>query len=160
MKKILVSLILLVSIIFSNTSCSDFLNIVPEGVASMDNAFSNRANSERYLMTCYSYLPNFSSVNNSLGFLAGDEYWVYAKGTGSISDRLGGLDCWEIGRGAQNSNAPYMNYWEGEKSAKSLWKGIRDCNIFLENIHKPMDVQEYERMRWIAEVKLWTKTLM
>lgn len=34
----------------------------------------------------------------------------------------------------------------------NLWIGIRDCNIFLENIHKPLDLEDYERTRWIAEI--------
>src|SRR5690606_3457870 len=31
--------------------------------------------------------------------------------------------------------------------------GIRDCNIFLENIHRPFDLDDFERNQWIAEVK-------
>lgn len=138
--------------------CSDYLNIVPEGVPSMENAFSNRANSEKFLVTCYSYLPNFEHPANSVGFLGGDEFWLLPKGT-SVETRFNAI-CWEIGRGAQNSNAPYMNYWDSGNNSQganvyggtNLWIGIRDCNIFLENIHKPQDLNDYERNRWIAEV--------
>jgi hypothetical protein len=34
-----------------------------------------------------------------------------------------------------------------------MYQGIRDCNIFLENIGKVPDMQETEKNRWIAEVK-------
>src|SRR5690606_3342168 len=34
-----------------------------------------------------------------------------------------------------------------------LFTGIRDCNIFLENIHRPFDLEDFERNQWIAEVK-------
>ena len=64
-----------------------------------------------------------------------------------------GLNAWEIGRGEQNSNDPYQNYWDGLNGGTNLWTAIRDCNIFLENIDKPLDLQQYERNRWIAEVK-------
>lgn len=152
MKKILVSIIC-ISLIFANTACSDYLDIIPEGVPSMDNAFSNRVNAEKFLYTCYSYLPRFDHAANSVGFLGGDEHWLMPKGTGFISDRVGGLNCWEIGRGSQNNNSPYMNYWDGGNGGSNLWIGIRDCNIFLENIHKPQDLEDYERVRWVSEVK-------
>ncbi len=34
-----------------------------------------------------------------------------------------------------------------------MFRGIRDCNIFLENIDKVPGMQEREKKRWIAEVK-------
>lgn len=77
---------------------------------------------------------------------------VNTQGTGFIDQRLS-LNAWEIGRGEQNSNDPYQNYWDGLNGGTNLWTAIRDCNIFLENIDKPLDLQQYERNRWIAEVK-------
>ena len=151
MKKIILSISLLITMMLSGTSCSDYLNIVPEGTPSMDNAFSNRINSFKFLHTCYSYLPVYDN-GNAIGFLAGDEHWLMPKGTGFISDRIN-IDAWEIGRGSQNSNDPYKNYWDGRYSGNNLWIAIRDCNIFLENIDKPRDLEDYERDRWICEVK-------
>lgn len=150
MKKILFP-ILFISLLWCNISCHDYLDIVPEGVPSIDNAFSNRANAKKYLYTCYSYLPHYEDAGNSLGFLTGEEYWLMPKGTGFIDNRVN-LQCWEIARGTQNSNNPYMNFWDGDKGGTKLWNGIRDCNIFLENIHKPIDLEDYERDRWYAEV--------
>jgi hypothetical protein len=47
-----------------------------------------------------------------------------------------------------------MNFWTNERGAnKNLWQGIRDCNIFLENIDNVIDIPEYEKKRWKAEVK-------
>ena len=112
---------------------------------------SNRINSFKFLHTCYSYLPKWDQ-SGSIGFLAGDEHWLIPKGTGFIDQRLS-LNAWEIGRGEQNSNDPYQNYWDGLNGGTNLWTAIRDCNIFLENIDKPLDLQQYERNRWIAEVK-------
>lgn len=151
MRKI-IFIITLISCSLLLSSCSDYLNIIPEGVASMDNAFSNRANAEKYLHTCYSYLPRVDEAGSALGFLAADEHWLIPKGTGLIWHRVG-MSCWEIGRGAQNSNEPFMNYWDGANGAgRSLWQGIYDCNVFLENIDRPKDLQEAERVRWKSEV--------
>lgn len=151
MKKIIISISFLIAMMLTGTSCSDYLNIVPEGTPSMDNAFSNRINSLKFLYTCYSYLPTFDN-GGSVGFLAGDEHWLMPKGTGFIDQRIS-INAWEIGRGAQNSNSPYMNYWDGGNGGTNLWVAIRDCNIFLENINKPRDLQDYERDKWISEVK-------
>ena len=151
MRKIIIFISFLITLVLFGTSCSNYLNIVPEGTPSMDNAFSNRINSFKFLHTCYSYLPIFDN-GSAIGFLAGDEHWLMPKGTGFIDQRIG-INAWEIGRGAQNSNAPYMNYWDGGNGGNNLWIAIRDCNIFLENIHKPRDLQDYERDRGISEVK-------
>ena len=35
-----------------------FLDVVPDNVATLDNAFTMRRETEKYLATCYSYLPN------------------------------------------------------------------------------------------------------
>lgn len=152
MKKIILSISFFIATLLSSTSCSDYLNIVPEGTPTMENAFSNRINTFKFLHTCYSYLPNFDDGGEAIGFLAGDEHWLMPKGTGFIDQRIG-LTSWEIGRGSQNSNDPYKNYWDGANGGSSLWVAIRDCNIFLENIHIPRDVEDYERDRWISEVK-------
>ncbi len=143
--------ILLLSII-GTISCKDYLDVVPDDVATIDDAFTDRANAEKFLFTCYSYLPSVVSPSATPGLCAGDEVWFYPKGTGYISERLGGTDCWDIGRGLQNSNSPLLNYWDGENSGSNLWIAIRDCNIFLENIDNPRDLEEYERERWIGEV--------
>jgi len=151
MKKIIVSISFILTVILCNTSCSDYLDIVPEGTPDMETAFSNKTNARKFLFTCYSYLPKWDQ-SGSIGFLAGDEHWLIPKGTGFIDQRLS-LNAWEIGRGKQNSNDPYQNYWDGLNGGTNLWTAIRDCNIFLENIDKPLDLQQYERNRWIAEVK-------
>ena len=79
MKKIIISISLVIAAMLCSTSCSDYLDIVPEGTPSMDNAFSNRINSFKFLHTCYSYLPSWDQ-GGSIGFLAGDEHWLMPKG--------------------------------------------------------------------------------
>lgn len=144
---------ILVLFILSFISCSDYLDVIPDNVATIDHAFNNRNNAEKYLFTCYNRLPSITSTNASIGLMSGDEFWFYPKGTGQIENRLGGTNPWDIARGEQNINSPKCNYWDGENSGKPLYQAIRDCNIFLENIHRPRDLQDYERNRWIAEVK-------
>ncbi len=135
-------------------SCSDYLDVVPDNVATIDNAFTNRYNAEKFLFTCYSYLPNHTSLSTNPAFFGGYEMWM-------LNDELtwpyvqGGTNqyAYFMARDGQTANSPYINTWEGLRGGVDLWTGIRDCNIFLENIHLPRDIDDEERERWIAEVK-------
>jgi hypothetical protein len=72
---------------------------------------------------------------------------------------------WYIAQGAQGTNSPLANYWASKQNegtgtgqyglngGKALFTALSDCNIFLENIDKPFDLEDYERTRWIAEIK-------
>lgn len=130
-------------------SACDYLDIVPDNVATIDYAFRNRTEAEKYLYTCYSYRPQIGDVNNDPAMSGGDEIWQYYPVNASSNSYTGT----QIGRGFQNTNDPWLNFWDGAQGGKALWRGIRDCNIFLDNIDKVLDIQEYEKTRWIAEVK-------
>jgi hypothetical protein len=127
-------------------SCN-YLDIVPDNVATIDYAFRNRTACEKYLFTCYSYLPAHGDINGDPAMTGGDEIWTHRQLRGISGDIRA------IALGQQSTTDPYLNFWEGRRSAKNLWQGIRDCNIFLENVDKVLDLPEYEKVRWIAEVK-------
>jgi hypothetical protein len=136
--------------------CNDFLDVIPDNVATIDHAFQDRVSAERYLFTCYSYLPQHHSASSNPAFVGGDENIIL------INTRQGyfGFDFpFYIVRGLQNTENPYVNYWSGENinaiggNGKSMFQALRDCNIFLENVHRPHDLDDYEKYRWIAEVK-------
>ncbi len=127
-------------------SC-DYLDVVPDNVATVEHAFSNRYEAEQYLFGCYSYLPNQCHIANNPALLGGDEVWV----TDPIYHNDNSL--WKIAWGEMGANEPLANYWGARKGGKALWRGIRDCNIFLENIHLPYNLKEEERKQWVAEVK-------
>ena len=139
-------------------SCSNYLNVVPDDIPTINHAFSNRAMAERYLYTCYSYLPNPASVNKQPTFEAGGECWVhYEDGTyvwwltGAGAE--GDIYAYYIATGLQNTNAPYLNFWEGQNGGTNLFIALRDCNIFLENINEVADMTGEEKAQWISEVK-------
>lgn len=132
------------------SSCN-YLDIVPDNIATVDNAFKLRSQAEKYLFTCYSYLPNHSSTGNNPALLSGDEVWFYFpyKNIPNFQPP----DNWEIARDNQNILDPYLNFWDGLNGGTSMFQGIRDCNIFLDNIHKVPDISPHELARWIAEVQ-------
>ncbi len=140
-----ISLVLLIIML----SGCDYLDVVPDNVATIDNAFTMRSTAEKYLFTCYRYLPSHGNAAYDPAVAGGDEYWFlfpYIKTTSwnaSVS----------IAQGLQNSVSPYLNYWSNTYGGSNPFKGIRDCNIFLENIDKVPDITNDEKIRWIAEVK-------
>jgi len=142
MKKILI----LIATIFIGTiySCSKFLDVVPDNIATLDNAFADRYTAERYLFTCYSYLPDFSSTDGNPALNSGDDIWYaeWHKWKAGV----------QIAKGNQNISNPYYDFWRGENYGKPLYIGIRDCNIFLENVDNVLGLSASEKKRWIAEV--------
>ncbi|HEX5554306.1 MAG TPA: RagB/SusD family nutrient uptake outer membrane protein, partial [Chitinophagaceae bacterium] len=124
-------------------SCScNYLDIVPDDVATIDNAFVSRSEAEKFLFTCYSYLPSEDNLQQDPAFLGGDECWYYA-----VSNNP-----WNIARGSQNIVKPYVDYWDGSTSGTPCYKAIRDCNIFLANIDKVPDLDQFDKDRWRSEV--------
>ncbi len=128
------------------SSCDKYLDIIPDNVATLDYAFHDRVRAQNYLFTCYSYMPRIGSGNDP--GLIGDEVWSVARNAWTYPNK--GFDIMYEGNNVTNPN---LNYWDGTNGATNLWAGIRDCNVFLENVGKVHDLQEYERVRWIAEVK-------
>ena len=133
--------------IFAASSCSDYLDVVPDNVATIDDAFVDRASAERFLATCYNYMPNLGDPWVNPGLAAGDEIWINEEQVGaSFNSQL-------IARGLQNSTDPHLNFWDGRQRGKGLYVGIRDCNIFLEEIDNAVDLSDLEKKQWVAEIK-------
>ena len=57
-------------------SCEkDFLDVVPDNIATIDLAFNTRSGAENFLSTCYNYIPEHAHVEQNFSMLAGDEVW-------------------------------------------------------------------------------------
>lgn len=127
-------------------SCNKYLDIVPDNVATIESAFTLRSTAEKYLFTCYSWMPQ--AMNMSTDPAAG--YWggeIWGK------DPIITNNAYRHGQDDNGISSPRLNYWAGGNGGIALFRGIRDCNIFLANINKVPDIDSYERNRWIAEVK-------
>jgi len=141
--------IALATSILSLSSCN-FLDVTPDNLPTVDNAFTRRSEAIKYLATCYSYLPNDGEPTQNVAYMGGDELW-YDFPSVSITTTN-----WNIARGNQRVTDPYVNYWDGGFGAKSMFQAIRDCNIFLENVvdeNKVRDLSIDERQSWLGEVE-------
>src|SRR5690554_4231349 len=143
--------------LFTLLGCNNYLDILPDDKPELEDAFKDRYNAEKYLFTCYRGLPNFVNPMNTLGLSGGGDIIYNERNTG------GGLSSgppapMNAFLNGNNTTNPFMNFWDGLNGApRNLWESIRNCNIFLENIlvenGGPRDMEEFERDRWIAEVK-------
>ncbi len=144
--KYIISVIL--GILFLN-GCN-YLDIVPDNIPTIEHAFGSRAEAEKFLFTCYSSLPLHAEPDANPAFLAGDEMTVYPI---APHGRYKNLSSVRISRGEQSATSPLTNYWDGSNGGKNLFVGLRNCNIFIEKIGQVKDIEEFDRARWIAEVK-------
>ena len=146
--------------VFTTTlnSCRKYLDVVPDNISTLDNAFKLRVEAEKFLFTCYSYLPKNGDGWYNPTMTAADEIW-YPQ-----DDQTHWHAAFRIAQGQQNVAEPYFNEWTGVRKGgtnntrydhQKIWNGIRNCNIFLENMSdmtKVPDISPAERSRWIGEV--------
>ncbi|HYH55765.1 MAG TPA: RagB/SusD family nutrient uptake outer membrane protein [Anseongella sp.] len=143
MKKTIKRISLALVLLSTFSACNNYMDIIPDNVATIDYAFRLRSTAERFLFTCYSYMPSHADLNDNAAFLAGDELWL---------PPTNGSPAWLIARGNQRIVNPYVNAWQGGGGTKDLYEGIRQCNVFLENIDRVPDLPTWEKERWVAEV--------
>ena len=147
--------LLLCALMTAGMASCDYLDIAPDNMATIEYAFTDRENALRYLYTCYDYRPKIGNLDADPA-MSGEETWQYISMM--KADVFREFYPFQIARGDQSVVNPLLNYWDGLNSRNNvvmgLWKGIRDINVFLENIpNVRVDMIETERKRWIAEAK-------
>lgn len=117
MKQIMNKILILLWCSLFCVSCN-YLDIVPDEKATEEDAFKNAKAAERYLYSCYAYIPDPRLGNASLDLLTGDEFatpWDF---------ELSG----QFVQGNYTPSNPCINYWN------DLYKGIRQCYLLKENV--------------------------
>ena len=127
-------------------SCDKFIDVVPDNVPELDQAFNLRVMAQRFLATCYSRLPSSTSIGGNPGYLSADEFWLNS----TANYTSGSYPNWYIAMGQQNSNSPLLNFW-GSGGSGVYWQGLYDCNIMIERVHSVPDMDSWEKDMWAAE---------
>jgi hypothetical protein len=142
-------LLLLVGLLVSGASCKKYLDVTPDNTGTLEYAFRNRNEAENYLFTCYATLQQFYDPTSNVGFTTSSEIIYPNNLTNKPLNETG----FNLIRGTQNSSNPGINWWDGANGGQALFRSLRRCNIFLENIDEAYDLTPAEKARWIAEVK-------
>ena len=146
--KIIHKILIIISTLAITSSCSEYLDVVPDNTFTLEDLFSQKKEAWNALSKVYSYLPNVNDVNSST-WTAGDEY-IGRLDYNAEQGRLRGI---RMVRGLQTATAPLLGTWSGTEGGKTLYDGIRHANIFLANIDNVPDMDDIERNSWIAQVK-------
>lgn len=136
---------IVIVMLLSLAGCS-YLDVVPDNITQLDHAFSDKYTAEQYLSTCYSHLPQGGGDSNP-GLLGAAECILNRE---KENTAMGS----QLARNLNNVSSPALNYWSGGNGGNNLYNGLRDCNVFLENVHKVKGLSTIECNRWIAEVKV------
>ena len=158
MKNKKIKIIISFCLVLITQACSDYLDVVPDNIAVIEDAFESKLSSERYLASLYdripkvllrgSFPPNIDTQNPQLP--ASDEIWV--NDNVRFSSNGDAVPVSQILTGSQNVVNPHLDAW-GYSSGNNVFQGITDCNIFIKNIHLAYDLKDSERKIWIGEAK-------
>ena len=105
--------------IFTFSSC-DYLDIVPDERPTEEDAFEDINALQRYMYSCYAYLPLSNSGSGSLDLMTGDEV-VTAFEHETFA---------RFPKGNYTSASPVISYWN------TIFSGIKQCYILLNNVDR------------------------
>lgn len=115
-------------------SCS-FLDIVPDERPSDEDAFKDATAAERFLYSCYAYIPDPRNGSSSLDLFTGDE----------VVTRWEHESFANFAQGNYTPTNPVINYWN------DLFKGIRQCYLLKQNIGSVYNMTDEEKNTYTAE---------
>ena len=136
------------SIVVLGVSCSEYLDVVPDNTMKLENVFSTKEDAYNALAKIYWYLPTFQWQHESYA-LMGDESVSTTAPT--VINNTNNFRGHRIMRGLMNTNNPMLDTWSGGNGSRSLYQGIRNCNLFLEHIGATRHLTDAERADWIAQ---------
>ena len=130
------------------SSCADYLDVVPDNTLTLEEIFTKKESAYNALARVYNYLPAESDTHATTWSL-GDEF----IGRLDLGDDIGYLRSIRIMRGLQTSNDPLLGLWTGSGGGKHLYRGLNQCEVFLQYIDLVRDMTEIEIKDWKAQVK-------
>lgn len=130
--------ILLVGVFLIVTpGCSKFLDVVPDERPTEADAFNDIYAAENFLYSCYAPLPNPRNSINAIDLMTSDEV-VTAFEHETFA---------QFPKGQFTASNPVISYWA------TLYKGIRQCYILIENVDSTPGLSEENKKLYKAEAK-------
>lgn len=149
MKQIVRTLIIFLMIASSGISCKKYLNIVPDNTLTLEDIFELKEQAQNALAKVYSYMPRIYDTH-ATAWTLGDE-WV---GRLDINDVVSNLRAIRIMRGLQSVTSPQLGMWSGTEGERPVYDGVREADVFIENIDRTVDLSDQQRKDWKAQAKV------
>lgn len=141
--------------LFMFASCSDVLDISPDGTQTLDELFQNESTTGGYFSSCYELFPKnayrYVGIENLPTAISDDAWSIGRNGANSASLYLGA--CTTSGK---NNKLGYMKgiFGNNVSAWKYFYLRIRRINVFLSKIETAVVPSEEERRLWTAEARV------
>ena len=129
------SIYILIVFILAGISSCEYLDIVPDERPTEEDAFKDPRAAERFLYSCYSYLPNPRKGNASLDLMTGDEV-ITAFEHETFA---------QFPKGNYTATSPVISYWN------TLFSGLRQCYILKNNVEQVPGLSEELKKDYAAQ---------
>jgi hypothetical protein len=128
------------------SACADYLDVVPDKTQEVELLFERKVTAQGALAACYHFLPQSDVVYQHYSF--NSEELIAPLLQSNIPGR-------EIIRGMQNPTSPILGFWDDfyapQSLQESLFKAIRYCNTFIDNIDRVLNMEYREKQEWKSE---------
>ena len=137
--------------ILAVSSCKKYLDVVPNGTASLDDVWKSETNCQQFVNTLYSQRPNkFYGTTFAPDLLGGGDWISGPKGTVQFFRYKSLL------YGQENPNSSYFQYMTSRGTPAGtatypIYKIIRYCYLLLENVGKVPNISPANYDSWRGE---------
>lgn len=146
--------IILLWSVFLFCSCSETLDMAPDGKLTLDEIFTDNDKVGAFLNSCYTNMP-----------IKGTRYFFWSRGPVNWSDESWDTDAeaesWLTSGRMYNGDASAGNHpalqWEDSGNGNywaRYWNAIRNCALFISKIEDATVNDPADRRRWKAEAHL------
>lgn len=136
----------------SVSSC-DFLDVIPEGSATMEDLYKTHVQADNFVSSLYWYMPNRFYFQSSLDICGGDmmsgHYGLvrYFKWKSMVYDDMESPSNTYVAMWSQSAT----NYPSGAITSYRLWEGIRNAYNVIANADGVADATDAEKSMWKGE---------
>jgi len=132
-------------------SCKKYLDVIPNGTASLDDVWKSETNCQQFVNTLYSQRPNkFYGTTFAPDLLGGGDWISGPKGTVQYFRYKSLL------YGQENANSSYFQYMTSRSAPAGnatypIYKMIRYCYLLLDNVTKVPNISKANLDSWRGE---------
>src|SRR5262245_34944747 len=137
--------------LLSFVSCKKYLDVVPNGTASLDDVFKSETNALQFINTLYSQRPNkFYGTTFAPDLLGGGDWISGPKGTTQFFRYK------SILYGQENANSSYFQYMSSRSTPAGqaqypIYITIRLCWLLLDHLDKIANISPANYDSWRGE---------